>query len=38
MLVEGIYDNGRLLFNKQINFAYNRFKVSVEVAHILGHL
>ncbi len=31
MLVEAIYDNGRLLFSKQYGFAHERFSIMVDV-------
>jgi hypothetical protein len=31
MLVEAIYDNGRLLFSQQYHFAHDHFSIKVEV-------
>lgn len=31
MLIEAVYDNGRLLFDKKYSFAHNRFKIKVDV-------
>jgi len=31
MLLDAIYDDGKLIFDKNINFVHNRFKITVEI-------
>jgi hypothetical protein len=40
MIIDAVYDNGQLLFSKQVRFIHQRFNVKVEVpeAEVLGGL